>query len=87
MSVKFEDVLKFMRAKSNNVRVKNQDNFYVEIHDVISDSRDVKPGTLFACIKGEKSDGHEFVKKAEANGASALLCEREVDSDLPQFSR
>ena len=87
MSVKFEDVLKFIRAKNENVkaRVKSQDNFYVEIHDVISDSRDVKPGTLFACIKGEKSDGHEFVKMAEANGASALLCEREVDSDLPQI--
>ncbi|MBQ3396925.1 MAG: UDP-N-acetylmuramyl-tripeptide synthetase, partial [Synergistaceae bacterium] len=88
MSVKFEDVLKFIRAKNENVkaRVKSQDNFYVEIHDVISDSRDVKPGTLFACIKGEKSDGHEFVKKAEANGACALLCEHEVnDSDLPQI--
>ena len=88
MSVKFEDVLKFIRAENENVkaRVKSQDNFYVGIHDVISDSRDVKPGTLFACIKGEKSDGHEFVKKAEANGACALLCEHEVnDSDLPQI--
>ncbi len=87
MSVKFEDVLKFMRAKDENVKacVKHQDNFYVQIHDVISDSRDVKPGTLFACIKGEKSDGHEFVRTAEENGASALLCEREVDSDLPQI--
>ncbi len=87
MSVKFEDVLKFMRAKDESVKacVKFQDNFYVQINDVISDSRDVKPGTLFACIKGEKSDGHEFVRTAEENGASALLCEREVDSDLPQI--
>ncbi len=85
MSASFNDVLTFIRAKDNNVKVrmKSQDNFFID--DVISDSRDVKPGTLFACITGEKSDGHNFVKAAESQGACALLCEREVDSDLPQI--
>ena len=83
MSVNFSEVLNFMRDKNANVRMKSQDNFFVE--DVISDSRDVKPGTLFACITGEKSDGHKFVKSAEEKGACALLCEHEVDSDLPQI--
>ena len=86
MSVKFEDVLNFIRAKNINVRVKSQGNFCdVEISEAISDSRDVKNGTLFCCIKGENSDGHNFVKAAENSGACALLCEREVDSDLPQI--
>ncbi len=86
MSVKFEDVLNFIRAKNFNVRVKSQGNFCdVEISEAISDSRDVKNGTLFCCIKGENSDGHNFVKAAENSGACALLCEREVDSDLPQI--
>lgn len=84
MSVKFDDVLRFLRAKNENVNVrsKSQDCF---ISDVISDSRDVKPGTLFACITGENSDGHRFVSMAEANGAVALLCEHEVNSELPQI--
>lgn len=87
MSVNFQDVLKFIQARdiNNNVRLKNQDNFNGEIIDVISDSRDVMPGTLFAAIKGENSDGHDFIDKAESNGACALLCEREVDSQLPQI--
>ncbi|MBR1657583.1 MAG: UDP-N-acetylmuramoyl-L-alanyl-D-glutamate--2,6-diaminopimelate ligase [Synergistaceae bacterium] len=87
MSVKFGDVLSFVRKKSQNaeVRMKSQDNFYTQIDDVISDSREVKEGTLFACITGEISDGHKFVGMAEKKGASALLCEHEVDSELPQI--
>ena len=85
--INFEGVLNFIRTKDKNIkfRVKRQDDFLVNISEVISDSRGVMPGTLFACIKGENSDGHKFVKMAEAKGACALLCEREVDSDLPQI--
>ena len=87
MSATFGEVLNFVRAKGKNIilRVKSQDYFNAQISDVISDSRDVKPGTLFACITGENSDGHKFVGMAEKNGACALLCEHEVDSDLPQI--
>ena len=87
MSVNLEEILSFIRAKGENaeVRVKSQDNFSVQISEVISDSRNVTAGTLFACIKGEVSDGHKFVSMAESNGACALLCEHEVDSSLPQI--
>lgn len=87
MSVNFEDVVNFIRAKDKNIKVvvKNQDDRRKKISDVISDSRDVTSGTLFACIKGENSDGHDFVSAAESEGACALLCEREVDSLLPQI--
>ena len=87
MSVNFGDVLGFVRSKGEGVdsRVKSQDDLSVNISDVISDSRDVKPGTLFACIAGEISDGHKFVNMAESNGACALLCEHEVESSLPQI--
>ena len=83
MSAKFEDVLNFIRAKNKNVKSKNNSN--VEILDVISDSREVKNGTLFCCIKGENSDGHEYAKVAENSGACAFLCEREINSPLPQI--
>ena len=87
MSAKLNTILQFIRErdKNNSVRVKNFDNSSCEILDVISDSRDVKTGTLFAAIKGETSDGHNFINAAESNGASAILCEREVDSNLPQI--
>lgn len=86
----FNDVLNFMRQKNKNIKVcvknQNQDLNLINISEVISDSREVMPGTLFACIKGENSDGHKFAKIAEDKGAVALLCEREVkDSNLPQI--
>ena len=87
MSTTFGDVLKFIQSRNENTKacVRSQDDFFVQIDDVISDSREVRPGTLFACIKGETSDGHDYVRAAEKAGATALLCEREVDSILPQI--
>jgi len=49
-----------------------------EISDLTVDSRDVKDGTLFAAIRGEKADGHDFIETARRNGASAIMAERDV---------
>jgi len=46
------------------------------------DSRLVKPGDLFVCLPGVKSDGHLFAPQALAQGASALLVSRFLP-DLP----
>ena len=46
------------------------------------DSRKVGPGTLFFCVPGEKSDGHDFAAAAVEAGATALVVERDVTSSL-----
>ncbi len=43
-------------------------------------SREVKPGMLFAAIRGTHTDGHKYIEQAISNGAIAILCE-----ELPQF--
>ena len=43
------------------------------ISGVTTDSRAVKPGQIFFALKGDKFDGHKFVKKALQNGASAAV--------------
>jgi UDP-N-acetylmuramoyl-tripeptide--D-alanyl-D-alanine ligase len=43
-----------------------------------SDDRDCVPGTLFACIAGERVDGHDFVTSAAQRGAVAALAARPV---------
>jgi UDP-N-acetylmuramoyl-tripeptide--D-alanyl-D-alanine ligase len=43
---------------------------------ITSDSRAVKPGTLFVALKGESHDGHAFVDRAVAQGAIAIVVER-----------
>ena len=47
----------------------------VEITGVDIDSRQVNQGHLFVAMKGTQVDGHEFIGKAIAQGASAILCE------------
>lgn len=39
------------------------------------DSRKVVPGTAFVAIRGTQVDGHEFMEKAIANGAVAVIAE------------
>ncbi|WP_057883883.1 UDP-N-acetylmuramoyl-tripeptide--D-alanyl-D-alanine ligase [Tsuneonella troitsensis] len=43
------------------------------------DSRDVRSGDLFVALKGEATDGHRFIDKAFANGASAALVSEPVE--------
>ncbi|MGA0067700.1 MAG: Mur ligase domain-containing protein, partial [Candidatus Nanopelagicales bacterium] len=45
-----------------------------------SDDRDCAPGTLFACIRGERVDGHDFIESARERGAVACLTTRAVGS-------
>jgi len=50
-----------------------------EIAGIAYDSRRVKKGFLFVCIPGFKTDGHLFARQAVANGAVAVLAEREIE--------
>ena len=45
-----------------------------------SDDRDCVPGTLFAAIRGERVDGHDFIDSARERGAVACLTTRPVGS-------
>ena len=56
-----------------------------EIADLAYDARRVAPGTLFACVPGLKTDGHDFAPDAVARGAAALLVERPLPLDVPQL--
>lgn len=45
---------------------------------VVTDSRQVRPGSLFAALPGERVDGHDFAEAAVAAGARAVLATREM---------
>ena len=45
----------------------------VIISGINTNSEKISPGDLFIAIKGEKYDGHNFIKDAEGKGASAII--------------
>jgi UDP-N-acetylmuramoyl-L-alanyl-D-glutamate--2,6-diaminopimelate ligase len=57
----------------------------VEIEELTQDSRAVRPGTLFFCVRGERFDGHELAEGAIERGAAALVVDHPVPSRVPQL--
>ena len=57
----------------------------VAVIDVEHDSRSVRPGELFACIRGADCDGHDFAGEAVRRGAAALLVEAPVPGPVPNL--
>ena len=47
----------------------------IEITGLTTDSRSIKQGDLFVCLKGNHYNGHDFIPQAIINGASAIICE------------
>lgn len=52
------------------------ENENTELGRIIIDSREVKPGDLFAAFKGENTDGHDYIDKAFEMGAACCLVSR-----------
>ena len=57
----------------------------IPLRNLVIDSRRVGEGDLFAALKGQQVDGHDFAHNALQAGASALLTERRLDGLSPQL--
>ncbi|SFM51106.1 UDP-N-acetylmuramoyl-tripeptide--D-alanyl-D-alanine ligase [Thermodesulforhabdus norvegica] len=50
-----------------------------EVFNFIStDTRTLKPGSVFVALRGERFDGHDFVEEAVKKGAKAVIVDRDV---------
>ncbi|SEO37236.1 UDP-N-acetylmuramoyl-L-alanyl-D-glutamate--2,6-diaminopimelate ligase [Propionispora vibrioides] len=50
-----------------------------EVKSITYDSRQVTDGSVFICLKGAKTDGHDYVAQACRQGAIAVIIEEDVN--------
>jgi UDP-N-acetylmuramoyl-tripeptide--D-alanyl-D-alanine ligase len=55
----------------------------VRVQGAAVDSRAVTGGMIFACIRGERVDGHDFAAVAAGAGAALILANRALDLPVP----
>lgn len=73
LPLKLKEIAKAIGAKTN-AEIPD-----IEITNICTDSRDVRPGSIFVALCGEKFDGHAFVKTAMENGALWAVVQKEGD--------
>ncbi|MBV9827265.1 MAG: UDP-N-acetylmuramoyl-L-alanyl-D-glutamate--2,6-diaminopimelate ligase [Alphaproteobacteria bacterium] len=59
----------------------------VDITGITADSRQVKPGYLFAALRGTQQDGRAFAAQAIANGASVILTDNAAALPIDEATR
>ncbi len=58
-----------------------------EINDIVSDSRRVRPGSLFVALRGTRTDGHAYLRAAlDAGAAAVAVAQREADLAVPTLA-
>jgi UDP-N-acetylmuramoyl-L-alanyl-D-glutamate--2,6-diaminopimelate ligase len=75
------------RLRSVGIDVVVVGNADAEVWGMTHDSRAVQLGQVFACFRGDRSDGHAHAAQAVADGAAALLVDHELSDigDTPQL--
>ena len=76
--MKLSDTLKRVTVESSKGDMQR------EITGVNIDSRQVKPGDLFVAVKGTQADGHQYIGKAIAQGAVAILMSEPIPADAAE---
>ncbi|HET7616342.1 MAG TPA: Mur ligase domain-containing protein, partial [Bacillales bacterium] len=53
------------------------------VTSVETDSRSVRDGSLFVCIKGYTADRHDYIDQAVSAGAVAVIADHPVETSVP----
>ena len=77
MKLSLNDIAKYVGGKQINCPD-------AEVINITTDTREIKEGSLFVALKGDKFDGHSFSVDAIKNGAVAVVSEiEEFDEEIP----
>ncbi|HCC07367.1 MAG TPA: UDP-N-acetylmuramoyl-tripeptide--D-alanyl-D-alanine ligase [Clostridiales bacterium] len=71
-----KDIIKWTKG------TKLSENESVDILNISTDSRTIKPGDFFIPIKGETMDGNNFIEEVVSKGAIGFITDKEVSSNI-----
>jgi len=77
-SINLYDIAKWIEKDLSNLPKLN-------IKGISTDSRNIKEGEIFIALKGDYFDGHDFIYDAISKGALGVICEKEIEADIPVF--
>ena len=55
----------------------------VNVKGIKINSKEIEKGDMFVCIKGVKTDRHDFIDEAIKNGASCIVGEKDIECSIP----
>lgn len=74
--------MKLSKVLKNIVILESVGKTDIEICGIQIDSRKIEAGHLFIAVCGTQADGHQYIGKAIAQGATAVVCQQ-LPEDLP----
>ena len=77
-------ILQKLLEKSNYTII--QGNLNVDINGISYDSRRVKSGDIFFCIRGLKKEGHKYANEAVKKGAKVIVCEEDIQLENKEIT-
>jgi len=57
-------------------------NIDIDIKSIQYDSREIKQGDVFFAVEGYNLDGHKYIRSAIENGAVAIVCQKNIETNL-----
>ena len=72
------EIISAMNAAASNYKQQN-----IKVKGVSTDTRSLKKGDIYIALKGNNFDGHDFVSIAQTKEACAVVCSKDVDTQLP----
>jgi UDP-N-acetylmuramoyl-L-alanyl-D-glutamate--2,6-diaminopimelate ligase len=80
-----------LKSVAHNLDVKAPLDEHINLQQIVKkidfDSRNIEEGSLFFCLSGEKTDGHDYIEQAIAKGAIGIVADiKERDKVLKATS-
>lgn len=84
--MKFSELIQGLTSAKQSNPDRFEASYNREVVEITSDSRKVRNGSIFVCLVGTQTDGHQYAEKALESGAVAIVVEAGRSVNLEKLS-